>query len=237
MPEKYFSGILIAHAISIFAMAYRRRRTNFRRRRRGRTPWYRRKYNAMQLASAAWRGVRYVKGLVNSEMFHNTIDNTNNPTPLGTIVPLTNIAIGDSAVTRTGNSLFVRSIVMNMNCSQNASALDNTFIRMVLFIDTQQVSDTAPVSGDIFATTGPNALLNLDSAGRYKILKSWEFALSTQNPAKVIKYYKNIRHHVRYNGPNAQDLQKGGIYLALVSSQSTNVPALTYQIRIGYHDN
>ena len=106
-------------------MAYRRRtRGRTFRRRRGRSlPWYARKYNAMQLASAAWRGVRYVKGLVNSEMFHNTIDNTNNPTPLGTIVPLTNIAIGDSAVTRTGNSLFVRSIVMNMNCSQNASAL------------------------------------------------------------------------------------------------------------------
>ena len=64
-------------------------------------------------------------------MFYNTIDNTNNPTPLGTIVPLTNIAIGDLAVIRTGNFLFVRSIVMNMNCSQNASALDNTFIRMV----------------------------------------------------------------------------------------------------------
>ena len=191
-------------------MAYRRRtRGRTFRRRRGRSlPWYARKYNAMQLASAAWRGVRYVKGLVNSEMFHNTIDNTNNPTPLGTIVPLTNIAIGDSAVTRTGNSLFVRSIVMNMNCSQNASALDNTFIRMVLFIDTQQVSDTTPVSGDIFATTGPNALINLDSAGRYKFLKTWEFALSTQNPAKVIKYYKNLRHHVRYNGPNATDVQK-----------------------------
>lgn len=216
-------------------MAYRRR-VRFRRRAR-RAPWYRRKYNAVQLASKALRGLSYVKGLVNSEMFHNTISNTNNPTPLGTIVPLTNIAIGDSNVTRTGNSLFVRSIVMNMNCSQNASALDNTFIRMILFIDTQQVSDTTPVSGDIFNATGPHALVNLDSAGRYKFLKTWEFALSTQNPAKVIKYYKNIRHHVRYNGPNATDVQKGGLYLALVSSQSTNVPALTYHVRIGYHDN
>lgn len=216
-------------------MAYRRR-VRFRRRAR-RAPWYRRKYNAVQLASKALRGLSYVKGLVNSEMFYNTISNTDNPTPLGTIVPLTNIAIGDSNVTRTGNSLFVRSIVMNMNCSQNASALDNTFIRMILFIDTQQVSDTSPVSGDIFATTGPNALVNLDSAGRYKFLKTWEFALSTQNPAKVIKYYKNIRHHVRYNGSAATDVQKGGIYLALVSSQSTNVPALNYHVRVGYHDN
>ena len=217
-------------------MAYRRR-VRFRRRRARRAPWYRRKYSPYQMAAYALKGVNYVKGLVNSEMFHNTVSGISNPTPVGTIVPLTNIAIGDSAVTRTGNSLFVRSIVMNFNCSQNASALDNTFIRMILFIDTQQVSDTTPVSSDIFATTGPNALVNLDSAGRYKFLKTWEFALSTQNPAKVIKYYKNIRHHVRYNGPNAQDLQKGGIYLALVSSQSTNVPAINYQIRVGYHDN
>lgn len=217
-------------------MAYRRR-VRFRRRRARRAPWYRRKYNAVQLASKALRGLNYVKGLVNSEMFHNTISSVSNPTPLGTIIPLTNIAIGDSAVTRTGNSLFVRSIVMNFNCSQNASALDNTFIRMVLFTDTQQVSDTTPVSGDIFATTGPNALVNLDSAGRYKFLKTWAFSLSTQNPAKIIKYYKNIRHHVRYNGSAATDVQKGGIYLALVSSQSTNTPTLEYQIRVGYHDN
>ena len=172
------------------------RRRQFRRRGR-KTPWYNRKYSPYQMAAYALKGVNYVKGLVNSEMFHNTVSDVSNPTPLGTIIPLTNIAIGDSAVTRTGNSLFVRSIVMNFNCSQNASALDNTFIRMILFIDTQQVSDTTPVSSDIFATTGPNALVNLDSAGRYKFLKTWEFVLSTQNPAKVIKYYKNIRHHVR----------------------------------------
>lgn len=212
------------------------RRRQFRRRGR-KTPWYRRKYSPYQMAAYALKGVKYVKGLVNSEMFHNTYSATTYPNHLGTVIPLTNIAIGDSAVTRTGNSLFVRSIVMNMNCSQNAAALDNTFIRMILFIDTQQVSDTTPVSSDIFATTGPNALVNLDSAGRYKFLKSWEFALSTQNPAKVIKYYKSIRHHVRYNGSNATDVQKGGIYLALVSSQSTNTPTLNYHIRIGYHDN
>ncbi|AUM61883.1 capsid [uncultured virus] len=216
-------------------MAYRRR-VRFRRRAR-RAPWYRRKYNAVQLASKALRGLSYVKGLVNSEMFHNTFSATTYPNHLGDIIPLTNIAIGDTAVTRTGNSLFVRSIAMNMNCSQNASALDNTFIRMILFIDTQQVSDTTPTISNILATTGPNALVNLDSAGRYKFLKTWEFALSTQNPAKVIKYYKNIRHHVRYNGPNATDIQKGGLYLAFVSSQATNTPALNYHVRIGYHDN
>lgn len=191
----------------------------------------------MQLASAAWRGVRYIKGLVNSEMFHNTISNTTYPNHLGTIIPLTDIAIGDTAVTRTGNSLFVRSIVMNMNCSQNASALDNTFIRMILFTDTQQVPDTTPTFSNILASNGPNALVNLDSAGRYKFLKTWEFALSTQNPAKVIKYYKNLRHHVRYNGSAATDVQKGGLYLALVSSQTTNTPTLNYHARIGYHDN
>lgn len=216
-------------------MAYRRR-VRFRRRAR-RAPWYRRKYNAVQLASKALRGLSYVKGLVNSEMFHNTVSATTYPNHLGDIIPLTNIAIGDTAVTRTGNSLFVRSIVMNMNCSQNASALDNTFIRMILFIDTQQVSDTTPTFSNILATTGPNALVNLDTAGRYKFLKTWEFALSTQNPAKVIKYYKNIRHHVRYNGSAATDIQKGGLYLAFVSSQTTNTPTLSYHVRIGYHDN
>ena len=85
-------------------MAYRRR-VRFRRRAR-RAPWYRRKYNAVQLATKALRGIRYVRGLVNSEMFHYQKSGTSSLFSGGTILPVTDIAIGDTAVTRTGSLHF-----------------------------------------------------------------------------------------------------------------------------------
>lgn len=216
------------------------RRRQFRRRGR-KTPWYNRKYNAMQVASAAWRGVKYIKGLVNSEMYHYTQTATSTPLATGDIIPLTNIAVGDTDVTRTGNSIFVRSITMNFNCSQHPARTDNTFVRMILFIDTQQISDTNPTLTDILASQNPNSLLKLQNSGRFKILKNWEFYInSVNNTGKVIKYYRNIKHHVRYNDVNSTDIQKGGIYLLIVSNVTpvqNQPPTLQYQIRVGYHDN
>ena len=48
---------------------FRNRRFNRRRRR---TPWYNRKYSTAQIARAAWRSAKYIRGLVNSEMFHKS---------------------------------------------------------------------------------------------------------------------------------------------------------------------
>ena len=219
-------------------MAYRRR-VRFRRRAR-RAPWYRRKYNAVQLATKALRGIRYVKGLVNSEMFYNTLTGAASPLNTGMIIPLSDIAVGDTSVTRTGNSIFARSLTFNINASQNPSSIRNTFIRMILFQDNQQITDAAPVASDVLESSSPLSLLKTGTAGRFKIMKTWEFTLSTQNPAKVIKYYKNFRHHIRYNGVDATDIQKGGLYLLINSSEtiiSDQPPRLDYNIRLGYHDN
>lgn len=194
----------------------------------------------MQLASAAWRGVRYIKGLVNSEMFHNTLTGAASPLNTGMIIPLSDIAVGDTSVTRTGNSIFARSLTFNINASQNPSSVRNTFVRMILFQDNQQIGDTAPTQSDILESSSPLSLLKTGTAGRFKIMKTWEFTLSTQNPAKVIKYYKNFRHHIRYNGVEATDIQKGGLYLLVNTSEtiiSDQPPRIDYNIRLGYHDN
>jgi len=68
-------------------MPYKRK--GYRRRRRA--PWYRRKYNALQLAAKAMKGVRYVKGLVNSEMFNTTQAASAAVTNTGTFVNLVQV--------------------------------------------------------------------------------------------------------------------------------------------------
>lgn len=218
-------------------MAYRRR-VRFRRRAR-RAPWYRRKYNALQLASKALAATKYIRGLVNSEMLHSTISGG----PLsfsntGTVLHLTATSQGDTDSGRTGNSIFVRNLLLNLNIQTNLSNLNNQFLRLILFQDTQQIADTTPSTTDLLAGSFPNSPLNQANAGRFKILKNWEFSLTTGvNNTRVIKKYFKLWHHVRYNAGATTDIQKGGLYLLALSDQATNPPVMGYYAKIGYHDN
>lgn len=214
-----------------------RNRARFRRRGR-RAPWYRRKYNAVQLATKALRGLRYVKGLVNSEMLHNRIGGNITIDSTGGLLSLAAISQGDTDSGRTGNSIFARNLFMNLNVKVNSSNLSTQFVRIMLLQDNQQVSDTTPSISDVLDSAYPNAPLNQSTAGRFTIIRNWEFYLNTAtNPGKVIKKYFKLWHHIRYNGSASTDIQRGGLYLLYISDQAVNPPTAGYQIKLGYHDN
>lgn len=191
----------------------------------------------MQLASAAWRGVRYIKGLVNSEMFNVTLNADATPSSSGSVVHLTAIAQGDGSGSRTGNSIFVRKVYGNFNVKQHATAAYTSY-RLILFMDTQQVGDTSPAVTDVLESTRVTSYLNPNTTGRFSIL--WDRRFTTEdngNETRMLKFYKNMRHHVRYNGSATSDVQKGGLYLLLLSDQATNTPTVSYEIKVAYHDN
>ena len=215
-------------------MAFRRRRNQ----KRSRKSWYNRKYSALQLATKAWKATRYIKGLVNSEMLHHRIGGNINIDSTGALLPLSAISQGDSDSGRTGNSIFARNLSMNLNIKINASNLATQFIRIVLLQDNQQISDTTPSISDVLDSAYPNAPLNQSTAGRFTIIRNWEFYLNATNqPGRVLKKYFKLWHHIRYNGSASTDIQRGGLYLLYISDQATNPPTAGYQIKLGYHDN
>ncbi len=207
-------------------------------------PWYMKKYKASpyDVAVTAMKGVDYLKGLINSEVcLCDTIGTLSPLYSVGTVTYLTAIAQADGPNHRTGNSIYVRSIDLNMTHILNASAAD-TLIKYWVVIDTQQNADNAPALADLIQTTGtPNApLSHLNSAtvGRFKILTSRTVALDDSKGIQVsTKEHINLRHHVRFNGANSTDIQRGGIFLITVSNQDTNAPNIYYNARIRYHDN
>lgn len=219
-------------------MVYRRRNVK----RKTKSPWYKRKYNAMQLAAKAWRSVKYIKGLVNSEMLHKDftysvgtlIANT------GFVTHLTGIAQDDTIAGRTGNSLLLRNLTYRYKLEVNASVTSNTTILMILFRDNQQISDTTPAITDILTSSTTESLLATGNFGRFKILSRKVFTLtpaSGGNPAREITGYFNLQKHIRYNGIASTDIQKNGHYIAFLSSENTNYPTIVGSARIGYHDN
>lgn len=227
-------------------MPYKFKRTFKRRpayRRRKATPWYNQKYSVATLATKALKGVSYLKGLVNSELHKIDIVQTQTPDALGYLYPMHSIAIGDNEGQRTGNSVLMRKIVNSIVVTKNASAT-TTNIKFMFVKDLQQAPDIFPLTSDIlepsFLATAlaPRAPLNKGTIGRFTILGSRIVTLDNNSPIRNISLTRSMRHHVRYNGPSATDIQKGGMYLLMISDQPiATAPIVQLATRIQYHDN
>lgn len=219
-------------------MPFRRnRRSVFRRRRRGRTAWYNRKYSTAQIARAAWRATKYIKGLVNSEMFHHDKGADAQAVPsTGSITHITDIAVGDDAGSRTGNSILLRNMLKRIRFTKHASAT-TTFIRYMIVQDTQQVGDTTPAITDVLEYADVDSPMKLGSSGRFKVMLNRMVALDTNRLTFHKETFSKLYSHIRYNGNASTDIQKNGIYLILISDQLTNTPSVDWYFRLGYHDN
>lgn len=216
-------------------------RKTFRRRTRRKSPWYRRRYNAAELAYKAYKGVKYIRGLVNSEMLHADKAYSNGSIGgSGTVAHITALSQGDTASGRTGNSILLRKINYRLKFEINAAVTSNTSVTMVIFFDKQQIGDTTPTWTDVYDSANSWSLMSLATAGRFKILQRKDITLTPASggrPAIELKGNFNVYKHVRFNGTSGTDIQKNGLYVGFISSESTNTPIVSGTVRIGYHDN
>jgi len=217
-------------------MPYTRKpRRNTRKRKT--TSWYDKKYSAKDIAMKALKNTQYLKGLVNSEMFHRDYTEAGtNITNTGYIRHITALTEGSGPYDRTGNSVLLRSLYKRIRITKHPSPL-TTVVRMIFFIDTQQISDTTPAVADVLTNVGVDSPLTLNNYGRFKILLSKTITLTTNSPIFHSEKFDKMYHHIRFNGTVNTDIQKGGVYMLLLSDQPAAYPVLDSHIRIGYRDN
>ena len=216
-------------------------RRRVQRRRRGRrTAWYNRKYSTAQIARAAWRSAKYIRGLVNSEMYHKDAQYTLGPNQ-SRIWHLTTLTQGDGPSGRTGNSILLKSFSANAYMYINASQTTNTRVMLALVFDKQQPEDASPTIANIFASdVTPNTLLNSSNLGRFSVIWRRQFMLSSNaagNNVKQFKIFKRFQTHVRWNGPAETDIQRNGLYLVMITSEPSMFPTINLETRLSYHDN
>lgn len=222
-------------------MPYKKKR-NYRRRykKKGCVPFYKRKYSAMEIATKAYQGVKYVKGLVNSEMFKkdHSVDAVGIDNSTGLVYPLTDVAVGDHQTNRTGNSILGKYVFGRYQIVQHAAA-SQTNVRVLIVQDKQQIADTYPTLNDVLETVTP--LSSLDTArfpGRFNVLYSKNIILDSAS--RTIDFDKvriDYSTHVKYNGTASTDIAKNGIYFMLISDEATNVPYLSSRLKFSFHDN
>jgi len=195
--------------------------------------------SGVALARQAYRGVKYLKGLVNSELYKydQSAAGTINAST-GWVQGITSMSQGDGIAARTGNSILCKSVnVMGYVQRNVTSPAQSNTVRVSLICDRQQVGDSAPTLGDIWTTTGPYTHLNPNTVGRFSILHQKLYTLNADKPEARINFQKWLRMHTRFNGTSGTDIQKCGLYLWIVAESETNMPTFAYEARLSYHDN
>jgi hypothetical protein len=204
---------------------------------------------AWQLAKRAWEGLKYIKGLVNSELYKfDTVQNPNVALLSGGYFNSFNlIPLGDGDNGRTGNSILCKGV--RFACSirnATASPIPWTRVRIMIIMDTQTISDvTSPFITDIVESTGASvclSALNSETVGRYNVMYDKLFTMDTVNkPQLVIKKNIKLMKHIRFNGTGATDVQKNNIFYVILCDNvnvAFNNPVLEQvTTRLFYHDN
>jgi len=184
------------------------------------------------MALLAYRGVKGLRAIVNSEE-HELDYNVATTLSAGSfnINQLNAIAQGDREYNRTGNS----SLMTRLSSTVSYEVSTPCTIREIYFIDKQQISDTPPTGGDILITSDPLSFYNVNSKGRFQILRDKTWVQSNAaDPIKLKKFSKKMQKHVTFNGPLSTDIQKNGIYRLVCVTAPTTIRGAT---RLGFHDN
>ena len=190
-----------------------------------------------QMAQSAWQGVRYLKGLVNSELHVLDVSGFVAPATAGDTIALSALAQGDQISERTGNSVLAKRLYIRIKIDKHATPTSST-LRYAVVRDSQQVGDTNPSYEQVFSPGGGVlSALNSANLGRFTLLSEGLVVVDTDNPTKVLVLNVPMSSHIRFNGSAYTDIQKNGLYLVVCSTEATNTPTFTYRSRLMFHDN
>ena len=158
----------------------------------------------------------------------------------GSVVSCNQIAQGDTNTTRTGNVITASGLYIKGTLKNSASASAGTYFRFALVRDNQQVGDTSPAFTDIYETAFPTSGLKKSNLGRFSILATKEYYINQSYASQVVlkpfKHFQKLSSKIRYNGVATTDIQKNGLYIAVVSDQATNTPTFDVIIRLHFTD-
>lgn len=191
------------------------------------------------MAASAYRGVKYLKSLVNVEKHPHDVNTSVNPdATTGVFTLLNGVGQGDAAGDRNGNSILMRSININLKYTINASAT-NTTIRTILFWD-KECNGSTPVAGDFLQNVSAMGNYNHDEASRFTMIYDKRISLSisgTQESSRRI--YRKLQRHTHYDGASnaITDMVDYSLWLFMISDEGTNTPTVQFRSQVLFIDN
>lgn len=155
----------------------------------------------------------------------------------GVVIPIVPVAQGSGPTDRNGNSIKTQSLLLRYGITVNAA---NCHCRVFLFRDNQQIGDTTPTLGDVLENSDVYSPLDaVTNIGRFSILydKTHSLVLASDHAqTNIVKVFKKVANHTKFNGTLSTDVQKNGMYLAFISDNAST-PNFTARTRVRFVDN
>lgn len=217
-------------------------RRNYRKRTYARRPPQSQFQRYAGYASKALSLATKVAGLVNVEFKFIDQVTTDNP---GTSVfagqLLNGLTQGDTASTREGRQIRMKSVELMIRANLHASATRST-CRILLVLDKQANGSTMTAAQCLENTSVGNvdAMRNLDNRKRFVILMDKRFVLNSDYPEKAMHVYKKLDIKTIYNSlnnGNVGDINSNALFVWTMSDETVNVPAITINSRLRWIDN
>jgi len=190
------------------------------------------------MARYAYRGVKYIKSMINCEKkFYDVGPFTVNPNSgTATVSIVSNNAQGNDVGNRSGNSILCKALYARMLLSGNTGVITN--LRMLVVKD---IEGTGSIPGitDILQSNSILSPLNVDTTPRWQVLRDKTFTLSSGvSFQKQVKLYIKINDHLKYTGPLQSDIYKNQLYVCFVCDQPlATQPSCSITSRMSFYDN
>lgn len=197
----------------------------------------------MQVYSAAGqqalRDLNTLRRYINTEMHFTDVTASVTPSTTPSLVLLNGITIGDTASTRTGQSIKMDRSDFRFNLAVNSTSVAN-FVRIIVVVD-KQSNATAMTAADLLVSNTTVSPYSFGSQQRFIPLFDETYALTTYGTGSICKCVGlSTNQHVTYNTGNAgtvADIVSNSVYMIHLSDQATNLPSLLYYNRLWFVDN
>lgn len=208
-----------------------------KRTRRKRRNWMKTGARVASIAYDAYKGVQFIKSIVNAEKHYYDNTGTVTATNAGTITCLNNIAAGVDVMNRIGNSILAKRISGAVTCELNTTGSNAQFVRVMLIQDILN-QGIDPTLSELLQNTSDviTSPINVDNTPRFWVLYNKVMVLDDYNLIRYRKIFKRLNFHIKYSG-TSNAYGHNSVYLVVLSDEPTNGPAFTYDLRLAYYDN
>lgn len=203
---------------------------------------YRKSYKSsgwMSTAKKALRTANFVAGLVNAEKKYVDVTTNSDISSTASIIPLSLMAQGTDQSSRNGISIKATSLTIK-GAIKLAPASTLSRFRVIIFID-NECNGAAPAASDLLtAPTNIDSPYGMAQAGRFTVLHDHRYTLTdVERSLQEFNLYKKLNHHVRYanGGATSTALERGNLFMFLMSDQTANIPNWVSYSRFRYYDN
>lgn len=206
--------------------------------------------SALKVAHQAYNMAKVVASIVNPERKYFDVPINTAPDTNASITCLTNMAQGDTTITRNGNSVALKSLQVDGIISWD-STNPTERVRVMMVRDNDNLGGTAPAITDILESANIIGLRNKNTPKRFTVLYDKLHTCNTSQLTKHISYYKKFKmlkdkkgnptvsQHLYFDGATANDYTRGHIFLIMLGSTATasTTSTFTANTRIRFYDN